>query len=273
MTESTDPMKFDANTFSRGWLSVALAKSGDDARPILTGMLIEVYPLGVQLVATDSYMLFRSWVPTLGEDTPAPALDEAPTSVVIALDHYGRAEGLMRHLLKLTSGKDALPVEILVSVGPDPREQAEESFPGTEASFLIFDLPGSEILTLRLHEGEYPEWRGLVAGFKSVKTEEIAFMPDVVVARLGKLGKLHPEKALSWRFGGPEKAAAVELQFAYPSLSGLVMPTRIYLPNLAPADEQVQSVAEAVVDAVNAGALGPDVTASTSSGRSRKGTK
>lgn len=255
-------LRFDANTFARAWLSVALAASTDEARLALCGVAIEFFPTGARLVATDSYMLLRSWVPAGLTDTPEPDLDEAPSSTVVALDSYGRAESLMRHLLKITSGKDAVAREVEVGVGHDPRDDGETSLPGVEPLFAIFDLPGQEILTLRLFEGDYPDWRKVVAGFAPETTTEISFMPEAIVARLGKLGRLHADCPLRWRFGGPTNAAEIALTGARPSVAGLAMPTRVYLPHFAPDAEIVSSIVDAAVDAINDGALGPDVTAS-----------
>lgn len=237
MTDAIAPVKFDADSFARAWRSVALAASNDNARLALCGVLIEFFPTGARLIATDSYMLLRSWVPEGLTEATEPGLDEAPTATAVALDSYGRADSLMKHLIKLTSGKDAVPQTVEVSIGHDPRDDADTSLPGVEPLFAIFDLPGQEILTLRVFESDYPDWRSVVVGFKPQTTSAISFMPEVIVARLGQLGKLHAECPLQWRFGGQENAAEITLMGAHPSLQGLAMPTRVYLPHFAPVED------------------------------------
>lgn len=229
-TPTREALRFEAGHFARGWLSTELAASDDDARPALTGVHIEFFARGVRLVATDSYMLLRAWVP-LG-DANEPGLDEAPDDTATALDPYGRGVGLMRHLLKLASGKDAPPVDVCISVGGDPRD--EPSLEGFERQFLIVDVPDQEILTLPLYEGPWPEWRSLWTAFEAESTTEIHFNPNLIVARLGKLGKLHDEGILRWQFGGPHRPALVEMHPASPAVAGLVMPTKVYLPGFAP---------------------------------------
>lgn len=228
--EAPTALRFDAEHFARGWLSTQIAASDDDARPALTGVHIEFFPRGVRLVATDSYMLLRSWVP-LG-DGAEPELDEAPVGTATALDPYGRGVGLMRHLLKIATAKDAPPYDVCISVGDDPRD--EPMLDGFERQFLIVDVPDQEILTLPLYEGPWPEWRSLWTSFAAQSTDEIWFSPEMIVARLGRLGKLHGEGVLRWQFGGPLKPAMVTLRPADPSVAGLVMPTRVYLPGFAP---------------------------------------
>lgn len=271
-------LTFDAQAIARAWLSVSLAASDDDARPALTGLHIEFYAEGVRLVATDSYMLLRSWVPTGGhgdEDPAEPLLDEAPLATATALDVYDRGAGLMRHMLKLATAKNAPPYDVKVSVGTDPRADAEPSFDGMERTYAILDVPDQEVLTLPLYEGEWPNWRHVWAEFRPETTSEINFAPELIVARLGKLGKLHDEGILRWCFGGPERPALIELRPSRPSVAGLVMPVKVHLPDLGPTHEDVTAdstssvsdVVDAVVDAVNNGALGPDVTATTTKGK------
>jgi len=231
----SDALTFDAEHIARGWLSVALARSTDEARPALTGINIEFFERGVRLVATDSYMLLRSWVGA--GDAPEPDLDEAPSRRAVALDVYGRGAGLMRHMLALATAKDAPPYDVRVSIGPDPRVDIEPSFVGFERQCAIFDVPDQELLTLPLYEGDWPDWRHLWDTWTSHTTTEVHFAPELIVARLGKLGKLHPGSTVGWSFGGPTGAAKIVLSPAEPSVEGLAMPTKVHLPDLAPDGE------------------------------------
>lgn len=232
MEVETTALTFDAENIARGWLSVALATGDDEARPALTGLHLEFFARGVRLVATDSYMLLRAWVPC--GDAPEPDIGEAPESTATALDPYDRGSGIMRHLLKITTAKDALPVDLHLSVGDDPRESAAPALAGFEARYLILDVPDQEILTLPLYEGMWPTWRALWSSFKPETTSEIHFAPELIVARVGKLGKLHSEGVIRWQFGGPVRPALIEVIPSDPHVEGLVMPTRVYLPGYAP---------------------------------------
>lgn len=233
----TTALRFDAENIARGWQSVELAASDDDARPALTGVHVEFFADGVRLIATDSYMLLRSWVPC--GDAPEPGLDEAPLSEATALDPYGRGVGLMKHLLKIATAKDAPPFDLCMSVGDDPRDDDAPSLGGLERQYLILDVPDQEILTLPLYEGPWPQWRSLWSGFQAETTSEIHFSPELIMARIGKLGKLHSEGVLRWCFGGPARAALIELSPAAPAVMGLVMPTRVYLPGFDPEDHPI----------------------------------
>lgn len=246
-----EALRFVAAHIARGWLSTALAASDDDARPALTGVHVEFFPTGIRLVATDSYMLLRSWVPIA--EAPEPGLDEAPVDVATALDPFGRGVGLMRHLLKIATAKDAPPYDLCVSVGDDPRLEDDLSFTGMERQYLILDVPDQEILTLPLYEGAWPEWRSLWTSFVAESTTEIHFNPELIVARLGKLGKLHGEAVLRWQFGGPLRPAMVELAPATPSVAGLVMPVKVYLPGFAPAPEPEGEQDVTVADVIREG--------------------
>src|SRR5687768_16742409 len=112
---------FDARTLARGWLSVAIASAADKARPVLHRTVsIEAFPEGLRLVATDSFVLLRSWVPNLDHDLdPEPGLDEAPYATAVAMDPHGRAKGFLAHVLKLASDEvyDDDPLEVRVDLG------------------------------------------------------------------------------------------------------------------------------------------------------------
>jgi DNA polymerase-3 subunit beta len=107
---------------------VARAASRDDARPVLTGVLLEIRPDRVTLVATDSYRLaIRELVATAADEARAIVPERA-------LSEAGRAAGAL----------EEGDVEIFV----------EES----QVSFEI----GRLTLTSRLIEGEFPNYRQLV---------------------------------------------------------------------------------------------------------------
>jgi DNA polymerase-3 subunit beta len=117
-----------ATTFAEGVTQVARAASRDEARPILTGVLLEITPEGLTMVATDSYRL------SLREVT-ATAQGEAKALVPErALAEAGRA----------ASGEDKKEIDLFV-----------------DASSVSFRI-GNVTLSSRLIEGEFPNYRQLL---------------------------------------------------------------------------------------------------------------
>ncbi|TMK36764.1 MAG: DNA polymerase III subunit beta [Actinobacteria bacterium] len=118
----------DAGAFAEAVSQVARAASRDEARPVLTGVLVEVSREGCVLVATDSYRLAV-------RDLVASADGEAKAIVPErAFSEAGRA----------AAGDEKGKVEILV-------DDAQVSF-----------RAGGLTLTSRLIEGEFPNYRQLL---------------------------------------------------------------------------------------------------------------
>lgn len=107
---------------------VTRAASHDEARPILTGVLLEISREGLTLVATDSYRLAIRDVPATSEAEAKALVPER------ALAEAGRAAGV----------DEKGQVELLV-------QQSQVAFKA-----------GSLTLTSRLIEGEFPNYRQLV---------------------------------------------------------------------------------------------------------------
>ncbi len=117
-----------AVAFAEGVAQVARAASRDEARPILTGVLLEITPEGLTMVATDSYRL------ALRELT-ASAQGEAKALVPErALAEAGRA----------AQGEDKKDITLHVD--------------SSSVSFAI----GNVTLSSRLIEGEFPNYRQLL---------------------------------------------------------------------------------------------------------------
>ncbi len=233
-------MIFNAGTLAAGWLSVALAASKDKDRPALCkSVCIDLYPEGVRLVSTDSYMLLRTWVPNAEAEadlTPEPDVDDAPIAQAIALDPYGRGKGFLAHVLRLAPDDAAAePVHVRMDLGVvEPEaEEGQPTFAGMEARWCVIEHPDHERLKLRLHEGEYPEWRKLMLGFGAVATERISLNPEIV-GRLARIAKFMPTAKLGWTFGGENAMARVEVIDSFPFIEGVVMPVRWDLERNAP---------------------------------------
>ncbi|MDP9241968.1 MAG: DNA polymerase III subunit beta [Actinomycetota bacterium] len=118
----------EAPRFAEAVSQVARAASRDEARPVLTGVLVEVNREGVTLVATDSYRLAV-------RDLTATAEGEAKVIVPErAMSEAGRA------------------------ASADEKGEVEVFLDASQVSFRI----GSLALTSRLIEGEFPNYRQLL---------------------------------------------------------------------------------------------------------------
>lgn len=123
-----DEVRFDADSFIAALRQVLPAASGDDNRPILTGVLLSAEDEGLRLVATDSYRL---------------AVRDLPGVSVLA------------------SGKQVLvPSRAFSELSRSLGEGGELALRLGErdASFATDGI----VLTTRLIEGDYPNYQGLI---------------------------------------------------------------------------------------------------------------
>ena len=123
-----DPLTLDVTDLSTALKQVVAAASADDARPILTGVLLAAEGGGLRLVATDSYRLAV-------RDLPGASVLAEGQSVIVP----------SRALAELA--------RVLPSAG-----QVELRLGERDASFQV----GTTRLTTRLIEGEFPNYRGLI---------------------------------------------------------------------------------------------------------------
>ncbi|MFZ8997353.1 MAG: DNA polymerase III subunit beta [Ilumatobacteraceae bacterium] len=125
---SGDPVTLESSVVADALRQVVRAASSDDARAILTGVLIAAEDDGVKMVATDSYRLAV-------RDLPQSSMLAAGQKVLVP----GRALAELQRIL--SSGSD-----LVVRLG------------SREAVFEV----GSTRLMTRLIEGEYPNYRNLL---------------------------------------------------------------------------------------------------------------
>lgn len=123
-----DPLTLEGGELAAALKQVVPAASSDDARPILTGVLLAAEEGGLRLVATDSYRL---------------AVRDLPGTTVLA-------EG--QHVL--------VPSRALAELGRvlAGGEGVELRLGERDASFTV----GTVRVTTRLIEGEFPNYRGLI---------------------------------------------------------------------------------------------------------------
>ena len=129
LTEApADEVTLDAAAFKDALQQVVRAASHDDARPILTGVLMAAEGDGLRLVATDSYRLAV-------RDLPGASILREGQAVLVP----SRALGELGRVL---SGADSVTLRL-----------AER-----DATFVV----GDTRLTTRLIEGEFPNYRQLI---------------------------------------------------------------------------------------------------------------
>jgi DNA polymerase-3 subunit beta len=132
-TETTTELP--AALMAEGLRQVVRAASTDDARPLLTGVLLTADGGSVRLVATDSYRLALRDL----ADTKGPATDE---DILVP----ARALAELQRLPVPAAGADGSEPKILVGTGPN------------EITFV----QGNVRITTRLLEGTYPDYRQLI---------------------------------------------------------------------------------------------------------------
>jgi hypothetical protein len=228
-------MIFDAGTLATAWLSVAQASSTDKLRPALCRtVLVEEYPHGVQLVATDSYMLLRSWVPFQGVDSLSleaepPELYEGPERSSVVMDPDGRGKQLLSWARSLANRCDEFDdrpeLRVQVGVAEHSLSSAAQAFDGMDPTWAKLKLDAEEEVRLQLYEGEWPNWRSIIKGLEPVETKSVALGPSIM-ERLAKVSKLHGDRVWGWRFCGEVKPAAIEVIDASPPVDGCAMPCR-----------------------------------------------
>jgi DNA polymerase-3 subunit beta len=125
---ATGAVTLDASAFGEALRQVVRAASTDEARPILTGVLLTAENDGLRLVATDSYRLAV-------RDLPGVSVLGADQKVLVP----GRALNELQRLLGVGG-------EVTLRLGE------------REAAFEV----GNTRLTTRLIEGEFPNYRQLI---------------------------------------------------------------------------------------------------------------
>jgi DNA polymerase-3 subunit beta len=121
-------IRVDASEFAEGVAQVARAASKDEARPVLTGVLVEANREGVTMAATDSYRLAVRELRASGDGEARALVPER------ALSEAGRA----------AAGQEKGEVEITIG-------ESQTAF-----------RAGTLRLTTRLIEGEFPNYRQLL---------------------------------------------------------------------------------------------------------------
>lgn len=246
--------EFDAKTLAVAWFSASLASGTDKDIPVLNStLLLEEYEQGVRIIATDRYMLLHAFAPNIDhKPDDAPDLDIAPLRSVVAIDSAHRSNNLLGYLLgkakaieKDENSLDEAPL-LTLDLAAAEAEDGAMAFEGLGRHKVALDYEGRERVTLDIFGGDYPVWRGLLAGFKSVKTNNIGLNP-AFLGRLGRLGKLHNGSPVIWTFGGENKVAHLNVLTGSVPVGGLIMPVR-WEPGASYVKPKAVDAADAVED-------------------------
>jgi DNA polymerase III subunit beta len=138
-----DQVRLPALALSEALRQVVRAASSDDARPLLTGVLVAAEGEGTRLVATDSYRL------ALRDLSGTGPLPEGAEQILVPA----------RALIELQ--------RLLPSSGREVKEQPAKEPADTEVGFSVSDLDatfsvGGVRLTSRLLDGRFPDYRQLI---------------------------------------------------------------------------------------------------------------
>jgi DNA polymerase-3 subunit beta len=175
-------VKLEAGRFAEAVGQVARAASRDEARPTLTGVLVEMNREGVTLVATDSYRLALRELTATAEGEATALVPER------ALSEAGRA------------------------ASNDEKGEVELVLDQSQVTFRV----GPLTLTSRLIEGQFPNYRQLLPdGYENVLTVSRQQLFDAV-KRVGLLARENTPIRMEFN------ALGVRLSSESPDLGGAV---------------------------------------------------
>jgi hypothetical protein len=218
------------------WLGVALAAGTDKGDPLFyRATSVEFFPdQGLRLTACDRHMVLTAFVPAMGEEeAEPPGLDEEPAHTLTMRDIHKRCHSLMSHTNGLpldeglTEEENAVEVEVSIAPADRPGWRGMEmlAMDGLDREAVQFEVPNRERLRVGVLEGEWPDWRSLVAGFVNRSTKALALSTE----RLGQLAQLKSyfgDRPLGLYFGGQNKALRVAIGEPPLKLTGAIMPVK-----------------------------------------------
>jgi hypothetical protein len=229
MLESTS-VTVNASAAATGWINAFLATSQDpEGRQMLYRTLsVELYQSGVQFVATDGTILFRTWVPI--EDAEWPEQEESPEAAVVVMDGGHFALSFIKTLLAAT--KTFETAEISLTVEDAPEDDGEIPL-GAAFSPRVLTLRALGQQThCRLFDDKYVDWRKLNFGVE--QAERVDGM-KISTRMFATCGRLKGVGALEMTFSGEERA--VILTSDSRSFRGIMMPMRRKEKDEKPAPE------------------------------------
>lgn len=212
--------KLPASKLAQAWKVVSMAaEDSDKSRPVLYRTThIEFMAGGIQLVATDSYILMRAFVPFVGGEA-SDGMGEPEMTRTVA-DPARRVASLLAHAGK-TAGHAG---HVIVSTG----DEADGALGGKPRPTIGFISEGESITvsSATRASNDYLNWRGLHDGSNNpVKAINLG---PAVLTRLAKLPFNRPGDGVAMRFTSESGVVAFDVTLRAPgvTVSGLLMPVR-----------------------------------------------
>lgn len=237
-------MDFNAWSLAKGWNSVALAQSTDKDRPTLyRTTLIEQFSDGIRLVATDSYLLLKAWIPDIdNQGAPEPAQDAEAEQSIVCMDRDRRIGGLMTYVMKSTADDGQETRHTMSMVLGTMRPDAQIQLGGMAQSSVSFHFGSDydERIECPIFDGAFPTWKGLWYAHQSADTMLVTFAASSF-QRLGKLSQLWDKATIRFLLGGTVGVAKFYVDAPDVNVEGLAMP--VFDPDTAPppSEEGVHS--------------------------------
>lgn len=207
------------------WLNAFMASYKGDLRPILNQTIsIEVFDRGVQFIATNGHILFRTWVPKHGEPiTTFPPERTRPRRQLTVMDPDGFGKGFLAALLRLT-GQEEHANEMLTITSASADDDAAPSFGQEFQTERVILRACGQRLDLLVRDEKYPDWRKLRLGF-----DDMALVDGMKVQPkyLALIGKLKDITAVDMTFAGSDRAIYFDAGGTIgKGVKGLLMPMR-----------------------------------------------
>jgi hypothetical protein len=247
--------------FADGIRAVIVAASTDQARPVLTGVLVQqcpdrhIQPVAddpdgkgeyvpsppdvLTFVATDSYRLHRVDV-TVGEELAGlfavpvllPAKELANVAKLIGARNVGPVTVTVTDPTVAERSADALADLDSATTTSRVADVTRRYMAGDRRRRVTFATPYTGAsLTVGELEGDYPKWENLVPDVDKCQPIASAFIPDflAVVCKAGSIvaGKGMPVRVRGALEGSPLKPALFTAQRDNLTFTGLLMPVRV----------------------------------------------
>lgn len=230
---------FNAWGLAKGWNSVALAQSTDKDRPTLyRTTLIEQFADGIRLVATDSYLLLKAWIPDIdNQGAPEPAQEVEPEQSMVCMDRDRRIGGLMTYVMKSTADDGAETRHTMSMVLGTMRPDTQIQLGGMAQASVSFHFGSDydERIECPIFDGAFPSWKGLWYAHQSADTMLVTFAANSF-QRLGKLSQLWDKASIRFLLGGTIGVAKFYVDAPDVNVEGLAMP--ITDPTAIPPSEE-----------------------------------
>lgn len=234
---------FNAWSLAKAWNSVALAQSTDKDRPTLyRTTLIEQYSDGIRLIATDSFVLLKAWVPDIdNRGAVEPGQDVEPETSMVCMDRDRRIQQLMTYVMKQTAddGQDTRHTMTMVLGTMRPDTQIQLSGMAQASVSFHFGSEYDERIESPIFDGAFPAWKGLWYAHEPAETAMVTFGANGFL-RIGKLSALWDKASIRFVLGGVFGVCKFYVDAPDVNVEGLAMPLRT-TDAVPPSEEGIHS--------------------------------